>query len=299
MKNIIAAAFLILLCVQVSAQDAYTKISDNPADAIRGHVGIEIYGVDVGFKNIDGSMLFAVGVNGRYQITDKIKAEGLLRMPLLRFEKQGFAFLADAGVLFALNSNESQDDVNVILGYKEEDNINSNSRTATTKYVKINGNVRKTNYARAGIYLRNAAFDDTSETGTDYITTSIFHKGIYIGLAKERQYFFQLQRNRGNSNAKFGAGSIFMLFADAMILPVNVDLVQDTFGFGAGETKELKGLIGGRAGLKWYRNPYTRAQNFDRRIPFFGNTIVTLEAGLRPLEGLFFTGGITYIIHKF
>jgi hypothetical protein len=297
LKFIIVALFFSIF--SASAQESYTKTSDDPAAAIKGHVGVEIYGVDVGFKNLSGSMLFAVGVNGRYPITDKIKLEGVVRMPLVRFEKQGFAFLADAGVLFALKSNEAPSDVTVILGYKEDDNINSNKRTATTKYVKINGNMRKTNYARAGIYLRNAAFDDTSETGTDYITTSIFHKGIYIGLGKERQYFFQLQRNRGSDDVKFGAGSIFMLYADAMILPVNVDLVQDTFGFGAGETKELTGLVGGRVGCKWYRNPFTRSQNFDRKIPFFGNTVITMEAGVRPLEGLFFTGGFTYIIHKF
>lgn len=290
---------LFFAVISASAQETYTKIADNPADAIGGHLGVEVYGVDVGFKNLNGAMLFAVGVTGRYPITDKIKAEGVLRMPLLRFEKKGFSFLADAGILYALKSNETPDDVKVILGYQEKDNVGSNTRTATTKYVNINGNVRKTTYARAGIYLRNAAFDDTSDNLTDYMVTDIFHKGVYIGLAKERQYFFQLQRNRGDENVKFGAGSIFMLYADAMILPVKVDLVQDTFGLGAGVTEELKGLIGGRVGFKWYRNPYTRAQNFDRKIPFFGNTVFTMEAGLRPLEGLFFTGGFTYIIHKF
>jgi hypothetical protein len=299
MKNFVTLILFVLVCLRVSAQENYTKINDNPSEAIGGHVGVEIYGVDVGFKNLDGSMLFAVGVNGRYPLTDKIKVEGVLRMPLLRFEKKGFAFLADAGILFDLNSNESPDDVNVILGYKEEDNMNSNTRTATTKYVKINGNVRETMYARAGAYVRNAAFDDTSDNLTDYIVTSIFHKGVYLGIGKERQYFFQLQRNRGDGDTKFGAGSIFMFYADAMILPVKVDLVQDTFGLGAGATKELTGMLGGRVGFKWHRNPFTRAQNFDRRIPFFGNTVVTMEAGVRPLEGLFFTGGITYIFHKF
>lgn len=300
MKNKFIVAFVFVLsALSAFAQETYMKTSDDPAAAIKGHVGIELYGVDAGFKNISGSMLFAVGVNARYPLTEKIKLEGLVRMPLLRFEKEGFAFMADAGILFPLQSSETPTDVKVILGYKEEDNFGSNTRTATTKYVNINGNVRKTNYLRGGIYLRNSAFDDTSETTTDYFVTNIFHKGVYVGLGRERQYFFSMQRNRNGNKADFGAGNIFMLYADAMILPVNLELQEDTFGLGAGATKELKGMIGGRIGFKWYRNPFTRAQNFDRRIPFFGNSFFTLETGVRPLEGLFITGGFTYIIHKF
>lgn len=299
MKNLLPIVFTILVCLQASAQETYTKIGGSPTDAINGHVGVELYGLDVGFKNLSGAMLFSVGVTGRYPITDKIKAEGVVRMPLLRFDKNGFSFLADAGILYVLNSNETTDDVKVVLGYSEEDNFATNTRTATTEYVKINGLVSKTNYARAGAYLRNAAFDDTSEELTDFMVTNIFHKGVYIGLAKERQYFFQLQRKDNNEEEKFSAGSIFMFYADAMLLPVNVDLVQDTFGLGAGETRELSGLLGGRVGLKWYRNPYTRSQNFDRKIAFLRNSIFIMEAGVRPLEGLFFTGGFTYILHKF
>ncbi len=300
MKPRLFILLLVLAFSSAKAQETYTKIFDNPADAIGGHLGVELYGVDVGFKNIDGSMLFTVGVTGRYPLTDKLKLEGVVRLPLLRFEKQGFAFMADAGILFPLKSTESPNDVKVILGYQEKDNVGSSTRTATTKYVNINGNVRKTTFVRAGAYLRNAAFDDTSETSTDYKVTTIFHKGVYIGLGKERQYFFQLlQRNQQNSEVKFGAGSIFQFYADVMILPVAVDLEEDTFGLGAGITKELTGILGGRVGFKWYRNPYTRAQNSDRRIPFFGNSYFTLEGGVRPLEGLFVTGGFTYIFHKF
>lgn len=298
MKNIVFLVALVLIGLQLLAQDSYTKLSEDPSEVIKGHIGIELYGVDAGFKNITGSMLFTVGVTARYPIIpNKIIAEGIARFPLLRFEKEGFAFQADAGILYTLKSNDVADDVKVILGYKEEDNLNSNSRTATTKYVNINGMVRKNTYVRAGVYLRNSAFDDTSETMTDYMVTNIFHKGVYIGLGKERQYYFKMQRNK--DNARFGAGSIFMLYADAMILPVNVDLVQDTFGMGAGTTKELTGMLGGRIGFKWYRNPFTRKQNSDRKIPFFGNSFFTLEGGVRPLEGLFVTGGFTYIIHKF
>lgn len=296
MKTTILALIAMTFTVSVIAQDSYTKISDNPGDAIKGHISLELYGVDVGFKNITGSMLFAVGVNARYPISEKLVAEGLFRLPLLRFEKQGFSFMTDAGVMYRLSSREEEDEVKIILGYSEKDIVNSDKRVATTKYVEMDGTVRKSNYARGGTYLRNSSFDYKSDGTTDYMETSIFHKGVYLGIGRERQYFFQLERD---DDAKFGAGSIFLWYADALVLPVNVDVTVDTFGFGVGATEKLSGLIGGRIGFKWYRNPFTRAQNFNRRIPFFGNTMFTMEAGVRPLEGMFFTGGFTYIIHKF
>lgn len=283
--------------VQVHAQETYTKLSEDPSEAIKGHVGIELYGVDVGFKNISGAMLFAVGATSRYTVSDKIIAEGLFRFPLLRLEKQGGAFMFDAGVFYKFKSNDGPENVKVILGYKEEDNINSNTRTATTKFVNINGTVRRNVYARGGVYLRNSSFDKESEGTVDYKITNIFHKGVYLGIAREKQYYFQMQRN--SDNAKFGAGSILMWYADVLLLPVSVDVEQDTFGMGAGAQEELTGLIGGRIGFKWYRNPFTRAQNDNRRIPFFGNSFFTMEAGLRPLEGVYVTGGFTYILHKF
>lgn len=300
MKKFITILYLYVVCISLAAaQETYSKIYDAPSDAIKGHIGVELYGVDVGFSNISGAMLFAVGVNGRYPLTDKLLVEGLVRTPLLNFEKQGFAFMTDAGVLLKLSSRESPTDVKIILGYKETDNALSNTRTATTKFVNINGNVRKTQFVRGGVYLRNAAFDYKSDGTTDYKVTSLFHKGVYLGLGRERQYYFKMQRNRGAQADTFGAGTIFQVYADVMILPVSVDVTQDTFGFGQGPTKTLNGLLGGRIGFKWYRNPYTRAQNSDRKIPFFGNSFFTLEAGVRPLEGLFFTGGFSYIIHKF
>lgn len=293
----------VLLCpvVKIFSQETYTKLSENPSEAIKGHIGIELYGVDVGFKNISGAMLFAVGATSRYTVSDKIVAEGLFRFPLLRLEKQGGAFMFDAGVAYKLKSNDGPENVKVILGYKEEDNINSNTRTATTKFVDINGTVRRSVYARGGVYLRNSSFDKKSDgDGTvDYKVTNIFHKGIYLGIGREKQYYFQMQRNRSNNPARFGAGSITMWYADVLILPVSVDVEQDTFGMGAGAREELTGLIGGRIGFKWYRNPFTRAQNDNRRIPFFGNSFFTMEAGLRPLEGIYVTGGFTYILHKF
>lgn len=298
MKRIIG--FMILLtsfCETAQSQELYKKIYDDPEDVIKGHVGVEFYGVDVGFSNLTGAMLFVFGVNGSYTINDRIQAEAQLRTPLLRFEKHGTGFIFDAGATLNLSSSTTDKNVNVVLGYKEED-LGNGYESHTTKYVPIYGSVKKTIQLRGGVYLKNTGLE-YKEGNTDYKPTTLFHKGIYLGIGKQRQYFFQLQRNNNGSQTHFGAGSIFKPYFDVLILPTAVDVEVETFGFGAGGKKELSGFVGGRVGFKWYRNPFTRSQNNEHRIPFFGNCIVQLDAGVRPIDGFFFNGAITYIIKKF
>lgn len=287
--------FFTLTLSQTMAQETYTKVYDNPDDVIKGHIALEYYGVDVGFKNITGAMIFTMGVNGSYTVTPKIGVEGSIRMPLLRFEKQGAAYILDAGAFYTLNSSTTDRPVKVILGYKEED-IGNNMEVHTTKYTVITGSVQKKVLLRAGVYLKNTAIEYKESDFEQYQPTNLFHKGIYLGIGKQRQYFFQLTRNNGPT---FGAGSIFRPYFDIMLLPTKVDMQEETLGLGAGRTKELNGFIGARAGFRWYRNPFTREQNYDRRIPFFGNSVVTLEGGMRPIDGFFINGSIAFIMKKF
>lgn len=63
MKKLYYTLCLLSLTVGVAiAQESYTQICDNPEDVIKGHIGVEWYGVDVGFNNIDGSMLFVADI---------------------------------------------------------------------------------------------------------------------------------------------------------------------------------------------------------------------------------------------
>jgi hypothetical protein len=290
-----------LTCFTVSptiAQETYTKTYDDPEDVIKGHVALEYYGVDVGFNNINGAMLFTMGVNGSYTLTPNLGVEGSVRMPLLRFEKQGAAYIVDAGAFYTLSSSTTDKDVKIILGYKEED-IGNNTELHTTKYTVINGSVQKKLLVRAGVYLKNTSIKHKESDFEQYQPTNLFHKGIYIGIGKQRQYFFKLKRKIGNRETDFGAGTIFRPYFDVLLLPTKVDLQQETLGLGAGISKELTGFIGARAGFRWYRNAFTREQNGDHRIPFFGNSVVTLEAGVRPIDGFFINGGISFILKKF
>jgi hypothetical protein len=300
MKTKIVLIGILMVCtVTAFSQETYTKVYDDPTDVIKGHVALEFYGVDVGFSNINGAMIFIMGVNGSYTLSDRLSVEANLRTPLLRFQKEGTGFIFDGGANFKLSSKTNDENVRVILGYKEEDNAYDNTRTATTKFVNINGSVTRSVILRAGVYLKNTGVDYTEETGVDYMPTALFHKGIYLGIGKQKEYFFQLQRDVRGKKVMFGAGTIFRPYVDLMVLPVSVELTQDTFGLGAGKTKEMKGLLGARAGFRWYRNPFTKAQNDGHRIPFFGNTVMTLEAGVRPIDGFFINGGISFIMHKF
>lgn len=299
MRKSFLVFFLAGLCISATAQEYYTKVHDDADAVLKGHVALEFYGVDVGFGNIDGAMLFVVGANAEYKVRDKISVEGTLRLPLVRFSSEGMGFVFDGGGYIRLNSATTQKKVNVILGYKEEDIFGTNKRLATTKYVPITGTVKRTMVARGGIYLRNSGFGYEEGLFIDYKPTTLFHKGVYIGIGKQRQYFFQLERTLNGKTATFGAGSIFRPYVDILVLPTSVKLEQDTYGMGEGQRKELNGLLGARAGFRWYRNPFWREQNDNRRIPFFGNTVVTLEAGVRPLDGMYINGAISFIIHKF
>lgn len=298
MRKIAGLITLLMVCAPLFAQENYTKIYDDPEDVLKGHVALEYYGVDVGFSNISGAMIFIMGVNGAYTLSEKLHVEASARLPLLRFEKQGTAFVFDGGAAFALNTSTTDKPVRVILGYKEEDNFASDTRTTTTKYVNITGSVKKSLLIRGGVYLKNTTLE-FSEGTTSYVPTNLFHKGVYIGICKQRQYYFQLERNINGRKANFGAGSIFKPYFDIMVLPTVAEVQVETLGFGVGDKKELSGFIGARAGFRWYRNPFKRKQNGDHRIPFFGNSVVTLEAGMRPVDGLFINGGISYILKKF
>lgn len=298
MQKLVGLVSLLLLCARLFAQENYTKIYDDPEDILKGHIAFEYYGVDVGFSNVTGAMIFIMGVNGAYTLSDKLMVEAAARFPLLRFEKQGAAFILDGGAMYALSTSTTDKPVKVILGYKEEDNFASDTRTATTKYVNITGSVKKSVMVRAGVYLKNTTLK-YSEGTTSYMATNLFHKGVYIGIGKQRQYYFQLERNINGRKVNFGAGSIFRPYFDIMVLPTSTEVQQDTYGLGEGAKKKLGGFVGARAGFRWYRNPFTRKQNGDHRIPFFGNSVVTLEAGMRPVDGLFINGGISYILKKF
>lgn len=158
MKKIVSSLLLIAAAFCTLAQETYRKIHDDPDAVLKGHVAVEFYGVDVGFNNIDGAMLFVVGVNGEYKVHDKISAEGSLRMPLLRFQRESTGFVFDAGVYMRMSSSNSQKTVNVILAYKEEDILGTNYELATTKYVPITGTIKKSMILRGGVYLKNTGF---------------------------------------------------------------------------------------------------------------------------------------------
>jgi hypothetical protein len=300
MKKLYYTLCLLSLTVGVAiAQETYTQIYDNPEDVIKGHIGVEWYGVDVGFNNIDGSMLFVAGVNAAYTVSPNLFVNAEARLPLLRFEKVGMGFILEGGASFLFNTSSKKQTRRIILGYKESD-AGGGKRVATTKYVDLEGMVKRSLILRGGIYLKNTTIV-YNEKGTtlDYDPENLFHKGIYVGIGRQKQYFSQLERNSDDGKIQHGAGTIFRPYLDVMILPAKVDVTVNTFGFGTGAKKNLTGLIGVRAGFKWYRNPFTRKQNFDHRIPFFGNSVIHFEGGIRPMEGIFVSSGLSYIIHIF
>lgn len=293
MKKTFTLIFACSVWANLSAQQ-YTKIHDNPNETVKGYLAVEYFGIDWGSKNMKGTMFYTIGVNGSYPVSEKIRAEAYLRTPLLRADVSSTGLIFEGGGNAILNSSISNKNVRIVLGYKEEQGINT--RTATVKYVNMPVSVKKSLVARGGVYLKTTPFKyDSGDDFVSYKMTSIFHKGIYAGIGRSSEYFTHLQ----SGGQKFAAGSFFMPYADLMILPTSVDAQVETFGMGGGATTKLKGLVGARVGFKWIRNPFTKEQNFGRKIPFFGHSVVGIELGHRPLEGIYFGSTVSYAFKKF
>jgi len=278
---------ILFICnVLIAASQSYSLVGDDVDDAKRGYVGIEWYGLDAGFGNTGGAFLFTIGANTYVPITDILGVQAALRTPLFRLSKgDEFAFQFDGGVDFLLKSKTVNKEQVVTLSYKERENWLKGTLETEIKYVKLTGDLKKDIRARGGAYLKNTYFETESN--------SIFHKGVYAGISSERTRFFRVLRK--NSDADFVSANIIKMYADVMILPTTLELEQATAG---GET-ELTGLMGWRVGVNWNMSPFHKSQNHGDQGGFFGNMLFGAELGSRPLEKIFITGSVSYLIRKF
>lgn len=284
-KKIIIALIGVYSSLTVAGQ-TYSLVGDDVDDAKRGYIGWEWYGLDAGFANTGGMFLFSMGMNTYYPITKKLGVQGLVRVPLLRLSKgDEFAFQFDGGVDFLLKSRTDSKQQIVTLSYKEREDWLKGKLEIETKYVKLTGDLKKDIKVRAGLYAKSTHFETEN--------TSIFHKGVYAGLAYERTRFFRVLRQ--NSDQDFVSANIIKFYADVMMLPTTIDLEQPD---PSGETQQ-SGFLGWRVGANWNMSPYHKSQNHNFQGGFFGNMLIGVEVGSRPLEKFFLTGSVSYLLHKF
>ncbi len=283
------AIFLAISSENLSAQLTYQQVLSEPAQVQKGYFSLHYFGVDAGFDNTSGASIWSVGAETLYPITDKLRAEGVFLYSLFSLEKDGPAFLFSGGAEYTLSSKTKKKKVPVLLAFSYEKDYLNKKEIQTWSSVTLPGDVTRDITARGGLYLRNSAFEYESN-GTFFDVTNIFHAGVYAGIGLTRKLYMHVMDSDGY---KFAYARQVRPFFDLLILPTSVDVTS------GGNTITVKESLGWRTGLTWQMNPITKAQNFDRKIGFFGNLLYRIEFGQRPLEGLFITTSLGWTIKTF
>lgn len=291
MKNLLLVCIgLILLTESVHAQETYRTTMSDPEMVYPGYLGLNYFTVDAGFGNTSGASVLSVGVDALYPLTNKIKLEVLALYSLFSLEKDGPAFLFNAGGEYGISSTTKDKDIPVLLSFAWEKNYFNQTETQTWEAVKLPGKMKYDLVARGGLYIRNSALEYT-EGFTYYDVTSLTHFGVYAGVGYTMTSYLQAQSSDGY---EFAAGRIIRPYADVLIIPTSVDL--DINGAAA---KTVEESIGWRTGVIVVGKPFEKEQNFGRKLPFFANMVYRLDIGSRPLDGFFITTGLAFNFKKF
>ncbi|MCR9132867.1 MAG: hypothetical protein NXI08_09845 [bacterium] len=291
MKNLLLVCIgLVLLSVSVHAQETYRTTMSDPEIAYPGYLGLNYFTVDAGFSNTSGASIWSVGVDGLYPINEKLRVEAQALYSLLSLQKDGPAFLFSAGAEYGISSKTKDKEVPVLLSFAWEKDYFNNTETQTWEAVKLPAQMKYELVARGGLYVRNSALE-YEEGFTFYDVTSLTHAGVYAGVGYTMTSYLQAQASDGY---EFAAGRVIRPYADVLILPTTVDLELN--GVAA---KTIEETLGWRAGVVVVGKPFTKAENYDRKIRFFANSIFRLDIGSRPFDGFYVTTGMAWNFKKF
>ena len=286
----ILAGIMIFATSSSYAQRTYQTILSDPSKVNEGYIGLTYFGVDAGFGNTSGASVLSVGADVLYPINDKLKIDGIAWYSLFSLAKEGPAFLLNPGVEFTFSSKTKSQNVPVLLSFTTETDWFKGEQISTWSAVSLPGDMKTDYAARGGLYLRNSALE--YEEGTTYYdVTSLFHAGVYAGIGRNQRYYLNVQDSDGNT---FAAGRFLRTYADLLVIPTTVDL--ELSGTPA---KEVSETLGWRIGAALQLVPFSKENNFDRKIGLLGNMIWRLEFGQRPLDGFFVTTGLSWALKKF
>ena len=289
------AVFLFLMMVGVAisskAQTTYQTSLSDPEVVYPGYLGLNYLTIDAGFGNTSGASVWSVGVDALYPITDKLRVEGLALYSLFSLAKDGPAFLFSPGVEFGISSKTKAKKVPVLLSFAWDKDYINQVETQTWSSVSLPGHVKYELVARGGLYVRRSVLE-YEENFTYYDVTPLTHTGIYAGVGYNMMSYINAKTSDGY---EFAAGRFIRPYFDVLILPTSVDLEVS----GAPTNATAEGTLGWRLGAVLVGKPFTKAENFDRKLPFFADMVFRLDMGKRPLEGFFVTTGIAYNFKKF
>ncbi len=87
-KIVLSILFIAIAQTGFSQSISYQLIEDNPDALSESFINVELLGIDYGANGTDGNVY--VGGNIFWSVTDKLKAEGLLRASILNIKGSGF-----------------------------------------------------------------------------------------------------------------------------------------------------------------------------------------------------------------
>jgi len=270
MKKIILSIAM-LASISLSAQQInYKIIEDNPDKAYSNYLVIDFMGVDMDFDFQSASIY--VGASGRWNFTDKIAVEGLVRPTVFNMSGSGFGIQTETGVFYSLKTSSKNKDLPVVLKYDAfAGETNSGARVEETKYINVPGTLLSSIGARGGLYVKSSGYESAS--GAVNIESSRFLGGVYVGMQKTSQAYIKTMID--DKMERIG-GAFTRVYADILILPAR-SISDSTLA----ATVEKDRAWGWRAGMQWYMDAH------DGKYKRIGKSVISAELGALPQTGFY------------
>ena len=310
MKKIVLSllgATLLMSCSLFAQQTSYRLLHDG-APSPKLNLNLEFFTIDLGTSNIDGGS-FNLGATGFFQPVSNLGVQWNVKRSLWTFgalshEDAAANLDISAGGYFFLNSKEVKKPTKVTLkteykGSEYSRNVSGDlveKRTEEVTFMMVPANRTISNGVRAGYYMKRGPFanDNLESEGFDQPLNyfSLTSMGAYVGLTRRslKNVFVDVDGYGVQYNS---IGDDFAL--DLLIVPVNIfrDLDADKENVSPIVRDQLGGIpLGFRIG--WYRYQIEKRTRTGKR---FGMS-TSIEAGIKPYQGIFFNGGIGLTIIK-
>lgn len=292
-SRIVCGALIVLLSIQLHAQKdggtlSYKITRDETKDINNFWLNLDLIQMDVGFKNVDGISI-NTGLNGLGMIQNRFGFDytlryGYLTLGKLRNKDFKSAYQVELGGFLNFSDNTRTKNVKVVLKFDKGTNMEGKT-VETTTFTHVPGGERIIRQLRGGLYMRRNPFVQDNEDlyATDY-EANANSIGVYAGLGSMRIH------NLFINTDKFGKcynSGIFRFYADVLILPVvHVGLNGESFN------EQIKpGHFGARFGCATFAPD-------NKKNAKKGGFGIQVEAGYRPLDGLYTTCSFYWTIQR-
>lgn len=269
MKQLLIFFFLLATIPTFSQTVSYKLVEDNPDKLSESFINLEILGIDYGANATDG--LVYAGLNSFWSVSERLKAEALVRGAIFNIKGEGLGLQTEAGLFLPLIIQRKKKEVPVKLSTKLFAGETADGRSYdAVKTMNVLGTYKNQIGPRGGLYVKKAGYF-YEDQAFDVTNTSMTLIGSYIGLERMTQAFVH---TKVEGKDKYGAGQTRM-YADVLLIPVR-EVAASTI-----TDIERDKPIGWRVGLQWNAHPHKTKSGFEPRVVYGG------EIGSRPLSGFY------------